>query len=47
MSTNRICLIVEDEMMSTWHPGNPMHELPKELPDNPSEWNDNWPVKLV
>lgn len=47
IKTNRITIIVEDGMMSTWHPGNPMPETPKEIPDDPSEWNKNWPVKLV
>ena len=47
IKTNRVCIIVEDGMMSTWHPGNPMPETPKEIPDDPSDWEDVWPVKLV
>ena len=47
IKTNRVCIIVEDGMMSTWHPGNPMLETPKEIPADKSEWEDGWPVKLV
>ena len=47
IKTNRVCIIVEDGMMSTWHPGNPMSELPKEISDDPSDWDNGWPVKLV
>ena len=47
LATNTITLIIEDEMMSTWHPGEPMYELPNEIPDSSFDWKDRWPVKLV
>jgi len=45
--TTTITLIIEDGMMSTWHPGDPMPSIPREIPVNPSNWDENWPVKLV
>lgn len=47
IDTNIITLIVEGGMMSTWHPGPIFTEIPKEATNDPSTWDDSWPVKLV
>lgn len=47
IDTNIITLIVEGEMMSTWHPGPVFTEIPKDPSTDPSDWDNSWPVKLV
>jgi hypothetical protein len=46
LATNTITLIIEGDMMSTWHPGEPMPETPQPIPTPSTKWKDDWPVYL-
>ncbi len=45
--TKVVSAIVEDDMLSTWYPGDFTALSPKVLPLSRKEWDDEWAVKLV